>query len=98
MTILNWILLRLAFLMMMRHLGVRLTPMTVLVLLVGLGTINQLVFSATVAAQHLMINRDHLQGPLNAQMVMDIGTLVLAMGGVMITTASVVAYILGVNV
>lgn len=94
---LKWILLRLAFLMMMKYLGVRLSPKTVLLLLGGLSTLTQMARTANVAAQRLMISHAHLQGDLNAQTVMDIGTLVLAMGACMITIVSVAAYILAVN-
>lgn len=94
---LKWILLRLVLLMTMKQLGIRLTPKTVLLLLGGLSAFNTLILLAAGAAQRLAIRHDHPPVVPNAEAVMDMGTLVLAMCGAAITFHWVAACILAAN-
>jgi hypothetical protein len=91
------IIMRTGFPMTMRHLGVRLTTRTVLVLLGALAAVKMLLRESTAATHHMVTNLARLQGPTDLAMIIDIATLAMAMGGVIITIRSVAAHILAVN-
>lgn len=95
--VLNWILMRAIFLMMMSRLGVQLTWLTILILLGTLAVIVMLVSDATAAVQHMMMNPHPLQNPLNLAMIIDLATLMLSMTAAIITLRVTTAYLLEVN-
>jgi len=95
--ILNWILLRAIFLMMMNRLGVQLTYMTILILVGTLAVVMMMVSNAMAAFQHMMMNPHPLRNPLDLAMILDFGTLVVSMTAAIITVRVTTAYLLEVN-
>jgi len=97
MIALVWILTRVVFLTMMQFLGVPMNFKTAIALLVGYSVVHLLVRIANFAAIRIFWDPARLQGPLNVVMLMDIATLVAAMGGIIITIRSVAVNIMQMN-
>lgn len=98
MNVLLWILIRGLFLTMMSYLlGLPLTQRTIIILVMGYNMVRLLVMIANHVAQPMMRDPARLAGPPNLDMMIDIATLVVCMGGIIMTIRAATAAILEMN-